>query len=349
MSKVCIISLGCARNLVDSEVIAGGLKRKGNKIVDIDHADIALVNTCAFIKEAKEESINVVLDLINLKKEDKLKKILVAGCLTQRYKQQLLRHLPEVDAFIGIQSLNHTLDRFPLAASHYAYVKISEGCINNCSFCAIPSIKGSFVSRSIESILGEVKTLDARFCREINIIGQDISAYGLDLYKKFRLVELLQQILFIRENSEWIRILYLSPERVSKQLMNLIASSQRIVKYVDIPLQHVNNRILKSMGRNFTSSSIHRLIQTIRDTIAGVALRTSLIVGFPGEGEKEFSQLLKFIQDNHFERLGLFMYSREEDTAAYSFKGHVPERTKEKRYNIIMSKQQDIAREINQR
>ncbi len=350
MKRVGILSLGCARNLVDSEILAGRLKNKGYQIVDIDKADIALVNTCAFIKEAKEESIQAILDLIEAKSEGRIKRIIVAGCLTQRYKDKLLRHLPEIDAFLGVISLNHAQAHFRLSPAHYAYVKICEGCINRCSFCAIPTIKPRLTSRKIKSVIDEIKTLEARDgIAEINLIGQDITAYGRDLYGEFRLVNLIKQILKNSKRANWLRLLYLSPERLSDELIELVASQPRIVKYVDLPLQHINNRILKLMQRRIDSYRIFKLIDKIRKKIPGAAIRSSLIVGFPTETDKEFKELLDFVQRARFERLGLFMYSREEGTPAYDFGGQIPQRIKEKRYNIIMSAQQEIARQVNQR
>lgn len=352
--------MGCARNLVDSEVLAGRLKRKGYELLNLDtirnsisnaedKLDIALVNTCAFIKEAKEESIQTILDLIEAKKEGRLRRIIIAGCLSQRYGRQLIKHLPEVDAFQGVISLNHSQARFYLSPRHYAYVKICEGCINQCSFCAIPKIKSKFTSRQIQSITQEIKTLDSRGCREINLIGQDITAYGWDLYREFRLVDLIKQILKNSKKANWLRLLYLSPERLSEELIQLVAASPRIVKYIDLPLQHINNRILKLMHRKINSSQIFKLIDKIRKKIPGVALRSSLIVGFPTETDKDFRELLDFIKEIRFERLGLFMYSREEGTQAFGFSPQIPQRIKEERYNIIMSCQQEIASQINQR
>ena len=360
MKKVGILSLGCARNLVDSEIIAGRLRRKGYQIIDLDAAsntisnvpdiiDIALVNTCAFIKEAKEESIQTILDLIELKNEGRLKRIIVAGCLSQRYKEKLHRYLPEVDAFQGVISLNHFQDRFRLSPSYYAYVKICEGCINECSFCAIPKIKPRSKSREIQSIIHEIKMLDEQGCCEINLIGQDITAYGRDLYGEFKLVTLIKEILKNSKRINWLRLLYLSPERLNGELIELIASEPRIVKYIDLPLQHINHRILKLMRRNINSTQILKLIDSIRKRIPDVAIRSSLIVGFPTETDKEFKQLLDFIKKVKFERLGLFMYSREEGTQAFGFSPQVPQRIKKERYNRIMSCQQNIARQINEK
>ena len=359
-NRIGILSLGCARNLVDSEVIAGGLRKKGYQIVDLslqqlawerksDKLDTVFVNTCAFIKEAKEESIQAILDLVELKKQGRLKRIIVGGCLSQRYKRQLLKPMPEIDAFLGAISLNHAEKHFRFTPSHYAYVKICEGCINNCSFCAIPKIKTRFASLSPESVISEVQALERRGCREINLIGQDITAYGWDLHREFKLTTLIKQILKNSKKMDWLRLLYLTPERLSDKLIQLIASESRIVKYIDLPLQHINNRILKLMQRKISTSRIFELIERIREKIPHVAIRTSLIVGFPTETDKEFEQLLHFIKKVKFERLGLFVYSREEGTQAFGFSGQVPQKIKEKRYKIIMSCQQEIARQINEK
>lgn len=349
MQKIGILSLGCPRNLVDSEIILSRLKLKGYLIVDLKDADIGILNTCSFIKEAKQESIEAILDLIDLKKQGQLKKILVYGCLTQRYKEKLLASFKEVDAFVGCISLNHTKKSCSLTPKHYAYVKICEGCINNCSFCIIPKIKGKFTSRSIESIIEEVRVLDRQSVVEINIIGQDISLYGKDIYGKCKLTELLKSILNNTRNIDWIRLLYLNPSYITDDLLALIRNEERILKYIDLPIQHINNRILKLMNRDTTKIEILKLIDKIRKGIPEVAIRTSLIVGFPTETDREFRQLLKFIEEVKFERLGVFIYSREEDTAAYNFKPQIPESVKNERFNIIMSRQQEIAQKINEK
>lgn len=347
--KIGVLSLGCARNLVDSEVILGRLKAKGYPIVDVEEADIALVNTCAFIKEAKEESIEAILDLIELKKLGRLEKIIVAGCLVQRYKQRLLKLLPEIDAFMGTISLNHNQARFRITPGHYAYVKICEGCINYCSFCTIPKIKPEFKSCPLGTIISEVKKLDEQGCCEVNLIGQDITAYGWDLYGEFKLTGLIREIIKSSKKIHWLRLLYLSPERIGDELIELIAAHPRIVKYIDLPLQHINDRILEKMNRRMTKEKILRLINKIRKQIPNIAIRTSFIVGFPGETERQFCELLEFIKKTKFERLGLFLYSREEETSAAGFRGQIPQKLKEERFRIIMSAQQEISRSINEK
>ncbi|OGX43826.1 MAG: ribosomal protein S12 methylthiotransferase RimO [Omnitrophica WOR_2 bacterium RIFCSPLOWO2_12_FULL_46_30] len=349
-NKVGILSLGCPRNLVDSQNLLGCLSRKGYQIVDIQDAEIGLVNTCSFIEEAKKESIEAILGLIDLKKEGRLRKVIVAGCLVQRYKEELLPNLEEIDAFVGRMALsNENKESFPLTPRHFAYLKISEGCNHTCSFCVIPKIKGHLQSRRMESILEEVRIMDNVGKREINIIGQDASAYGLDIYKKLELSRLLRKISASLKNVRWLRLLYLHPQHLTDGLMRLIADEPRICKYVDLPLQHINNRILKTMRRRTDKRKIMQLLAGLRKRIPGVAVRTSLLVGFPGETEKEFSELLSFVKEQQFERLGVFRYSREEGTPAFSYPGQVPEKLKEERFNIIMQEQQEISRRLNQK
>ena len=348
-NKIGILSLGCPRNLVDSESILGRLDFKGYPIVDIEKADVAIVNTCAFIEDAKRESIDAILDLIALKKEGRLKKIIVYGCLSQRYKNDLRNELPEVDAFVGRVSLNHELKRSPLTPKHYAYLKICEGCINNCSFCIIPKIKGKFSSLDEDSILDKVESFAKERVSELNIIGQDITGYGLDLYGETKLDSLLEKIVRHSGGIGWIRLLYLYPSRISDKLLKLITESPKICKYIDLPIQHINNRILKLMHRQTNGKDILMLIDKVRKMVPEVAIRTSLIVGFPSETDKEFKELLKFIEDMRFERLGAFIYSREEDTRAFVFKKQIPEKIKQERINTLMLCQQNISTEVNKK
>jgi len=365
-----ILSLGCPRNLVDSEGILGRLNFKGYSIVDMDKAEAAILNTCAFIEDAKTESVDAILDLIDLKRKGKLKKIIVYGCLVQRYKDALIKELPEIDAFVGRVSFpaklsttqtgsrllskidwreNHSLGRFPLTPSHYAYLKICEGCINNCSYCVIPRIKGRFNSLQMDSILKKVERFNQDKISELNIIGQDITGYGVDLYKIPKLTELLKRIVKITKNIGWIRLLYLYPNRVTDELIELVRGEPKICKYIDLPIQHINDRILKLMQRHTKKKDILRLVDKIRKRIPGVALRTSLIVGFPSEQDEEFEELLTFIKEIRFERLGAFVYSREEGTKAFDFKKQVPDKIKRERFNAIMSCQQKISQDINKK
>ena len=346
--RVWMVSLGCPRNLVDSEYIMGRMRKKGYPAArDIDKADIAIVNTCAFIEDAKRESIDTILDLVRLKKEGQLKEVLVYGCLPERYKEELRKEFPEVDAFVGRASLDHSTDILQLTPKHYAYVKICEGCINNCSYCVIPRIKGKFTSLDMEAVLKRVRKLDAKRISEVNIVGQDISGYGMDLYAGKKLTGLLARMLKETRNIGWFRLLYLYPSRVSNELLDLIADEPRICKYIDLPIQHINDRILKLMRRNTTRKDITELIAKVRKKIPGVAIRTSLIVGFPSETEKEFKELVDFIEEVKFERLGAFTYSREEGTSAYDFNGQITTRLKNERLDTIMSRQQLVSEKIN--
>jgi len=348
-NKVGILSMGCPRNLVDSEGILSRLNLKGYPIVDMQEADVAIVNTCAFLEDAKRESIDAILDLISLKREGRLKKVIVHGCLTQRYKNALRKELPEIDAFVGRVSLNHELKRFSITPRHYAYLKICEGCINNCSFCVIPRIKGKFASLDMDSVLKKVRSFDKDKVSEINIIGQDITGYGMDLYGDTKLEPLLEQIVKYSGNIGWIRLLYLYPSRISDRLLKLIAREPKICKYIDLPIQHINNRILRLMHRQTNRKDILMLIDKVRKMIPGVAIRTSLIAGFPSETDKEFKELLKFTEEVKFERLGVFIYSREEGTRAFALKKQVPEKIKQERMNTMMLRQQYISTEVNKK
>ncbi len=346
-TKVGILSLGCPRNIVDSEIITSRLDLKDFQIVDINQAEIAIINTCAFLQEAVTESIDKILDLIELKKQGVLRKIIVCGCLPSRYKSKLIRSLPEIDAFVGPQKLtNEFRPTLKLTPRHYSYVKISEGCLNKCSFCVIPKLKGKFSSRSIASILEEVKSIDKGRTGEINIIGQDISQYGLDLYKEYALDRLLRQICKNLKHIRWIRLLYLHPCHITDKLIRLIAGEKAICKYIDLPLQHINDSILKKMNRRISKRQIIDLIIKIRKAIPNVAIRTSFIVGFPGETDKQFQELLEFIEEMRFERLGAFLYSREEGTPAYDFKQQIDEKIKRKRFDQLMNLQQSVATKL---
>jgi len=347
--KVGIVSLGCPRNLVDAESMLGRLTLKGYPIVDIAGADIGIVNTCAFINDAKAESIDAILGLVNLKKQGRLKKIIVSGCLTQRYQKELLKELPEVDALVGAPSLNHALCRFPLTPKHYAYLKICEGCINNCSYCIIPRIKGRFNSLQPKDILDKVKLFNQERISELNIIGQDITGYGIDLNGKLQLSSILKKIAKNSSNIGWIRLLYLYPARVGDDLLEVIKNEARVCKYLDLPIQHINGRILRLMRRSTQKKDILGLIAKIRRKIPEAAIRTSLIVGFPSETEKEFRELLDFVREARFERLGVFMYSREEGTAAYNFSKQISSKIKEERFNAIMAVQQKISASSNKK
>lgn len=356
--KVGILSLGCPKNLVDSEAILGEFVKKGYRVADeVAKSDIAIVNTCAFIEDAKTESVDAILDLIQLKKEGRIKKIIVAGCLPQRYGKILRKEFSEVDAFLGVRdfSRNEPEIRSLITPPHYAYVKISDGCDNKCKYCIISKIRGPYRSRVIDSVLGEIKALydnSGGRLKEINLISQDLTYYGKDLYGRISLTGLLRRFQtdeFIKstKNLKWIRLLYAHPRHFTDELIGIIKDSCRICKYVDLPVQHINDKILKAMGRKVTKRRILELIFKLRKEIPGIAIRTSLIVGLPGEGEKEFWELLKFMKEMKFERLGIFTYSREEGTPAYNFNGQVSEKEKKLRFDEAMKLQQEIAGEVN--
>ncbi len=346
LRNVGIITLGCARNIVDSQKIIGELKRDGYEFVsDIKDADMAIVNTCAFVEDAKLESIETILDLIELKKKGRLKRIVVAGCLSQRYRDELVSEFSEVDEFIGVQPLyrDEAPQDISLTPPHFAYLKICESCYHKCSFCVIPQIKGKFSSRSIDSILKEVQKLNRRGIKELNIIGQDITAYGIDIYGDRLLPQLLKSIISVAEDIEWIRLLYLHPVNITDELIDLIAAEDKICKYVDIPLQHINDDILFKMNRNTEKKYILDLIRKIRDRISDVCIRTTFIVGFPSETDEQFSELMEFVDEIRFNRLGAFMFSREEGTPAYSMSDQIPDEIKAMRYDALMRLQQEIS------
>jgi ribosomal protein S12 methylthiotransferase len=360
-AKVSIINLGCARNLVDTQTILGRLQRHGHCIVGLDQSDVAIVNTCAFIDEAKKESIDTILDLIALKKKGRIKKIIVAGCLAQRYSKELRREFKEVDAFMGVQKLDR--EWIPgsesrgiktgivegLTPRHLAYVKICESCYNRCRFCIIPAIKGKFVSRSMESVVREVEHLDSQGVKEINIIGQDITAYGMDIYREKALAGLLRKVAAAAKGIQWIRLLYTFPAHVTDDLIGTIAREPKICKYIDIPLQHISDKLLLSMNRSITARQTKDLIRKIRSRIPGVYLRTTFIVGLPGETQDDFEELMQFVREEQFDRVGAFLYSREEGTPAYDMPGQVPEEIKKRRWDALMALQREISRSLQER
>ena len=350
--KVGVINLGCARNLVDSQTILGNLKRQGHRITtDVAGADMVVVNTCAFIEESKKESVDTILDLIELKKQGKLKKIVVAGCLAQRYSRELAEEFKEVDAILGVQKLDR--ENIPAQVSltprHFAYLKICESCYNRCSFCIIPSIKGKFVSRSMESVVREIKQLDDRGVKEVNIIGQDITAYGMDIYREKALARLLKEMVAVTKNIRWVRLLYAFPAHVTDELIDVIAGEDKICKYLDIPLQHISGHLLKAMNRNMTTRQTMALIRKLRTRIPEASLRTTFIVGFPGETQEDFEELLRFVEETRFDKAGGFAYSREEGTPAFEWPDQVPENIKKKRLDKLMKVQRGISQSVQER
>ncbi len=347
-----IISLGCPRNIVDSGHLAAQFKRKGYFFKESAiGVDTLIINTCAFIDDARRESIDTVLKAIDAKKDGSVKRIVVAGCLPERYKSELKKELPEIDEFRGVLDFNPVIENnsaVRLTPLHYAYVKISEGCRNRCTYCIIPYLKGPYKTRTIKSIIKEAVRLIQQGVKELILVGQDTSLYGIDLYGEKKLAVLLKKLSSVSDNI-WIRLLYCHPANLEKEVISVIADSNNICKYIDLPVEHISDKILRRMGRRIKKKEIISLIRYIRMVMPGAALRTSIIVGFPGETEKEFRELLAFIEDVRFERLGLFTYSREEGTPAYRYEAQISERQKEDRFNQIMHLQQGISEEINKK
>jgi len=347
---VSMISLGCPRNLVDSENILSGFKKKGYRLVRGNlKSEILIINTCAFIEDAKIESIGAILKAIDAKKEGHVKKLIVAGCLSERYKYELAKELKEVDEFMGVLAFKKADDgNLKLTPNYYSYIKISEGCANRCAYCIIPYLKGDYKSKPIGSIKNEAIGLIKKGAKELILIGQDTSLYGIDLYGKKRLADLLKELAGISKDT-WIRLLYLHPAHLDKETISVLKDNENICKYIDLPLEHINDRILRQMARPANREKIKKLIDYIRKEIPGACIRTSFIVGFPGETDKEFKQLVSFIKEMRFERLGVFKYSREEGTPAYDYKNQISEKEKAERFNALMSAQKDISKKINER
>ena len=380
--NVGFVSLGCSKNLIDTEVTIGLFKDHNYTIVNNpSKADIIVINTCGFIEEAKEEAINTILEMAEYKKKN-CKYLIVMGCLVQRYCKELEKSLPEVDLFIPIQEydklwniienyiklnkksenketskkiseikqmpmLKQTefLNREITTGKNYAYIKIGEGCSNKCTYCAIPYIRGPFVSRKMEDIIEEAKMLAKKGIKELIVIAQDTTKYGVDIYGKSKLAELLEELSKI-EDIKWIRFLYSYPEGITQELIDLVATNNKITKYFDIPIQHISNKILKTMNRKTSKQQIESLIKNIREKIPNVVLRTSLIVGFPGETKDDFIELQDFIKKANFDRLGTFMYSKEDGTPAEKLPNQIHGNTKKSRYNKIMKIQNEISKQI---
>lgn len=367
--KVKVVTLGCEKNLVDSEIMAGLIHERGYSLVeDKEEATIIIVNTCGFIDAAKEESVNTILDMAELKQTANLKALIVSGCLTQRYKEQLMEEMPEIDGIVGtgdFHNINEIVDaalagkkpiyvgnpifnyeqilpRRVTTPRYTAFVKIAEGCDNACTFCSIPIMRGKFRSRSMESIIAEVTGLASQGVREVSLIAQDSTNYGTDLYDGFQLPALLNKVSEV-PGIEWVRLHYTYPGFFTDELIETIATNPKVCKYVDVPLQHSEDSILKRMRRPGRQKDARELIRKIRDRIPNVALRTSIIVGFPGETEEDFDALKQFITEMEFDRLGVFTYSLEEDTPAARLPGHLPEDIKEFRANTLMELQRSIS------
>ena len=369
MPKVGMVSLGCPKNLVDSEVMLGLLARQGYELTPrAEDADVLVVNTCSFIEPAKQESINTILDMAEHKKTGTAKKLVVAGCLVERYRQQILKEIPEVDYVIGTNELERVLEACQLdgagresqqtaepylyheftprilsTPSYSAYIKIAEGCDHPCSFCVIPQMRGRFRSRRFESVVREAEQLAAQGVREITLVGQDTTSYGEDLGLRDGLPQLLRELGRIPE-LVWVRFLYCYPNRVTEALIEAVAETPKVAKYFDIPLQHASRKVLKEMKRGSSGKHFLKMLQKIRSTIPDAALRTSLIVGFPGETEEDFQDLLDFVKEAEFDHLGVFLYSNEETCGSYSHPQQVPAALARRRQKKLMTAQRRISR-----
>ena len=372
--SVGMISLGCAKNRVDAEMMLYTLRDAEYKIVDDPAmADVALVNTCGFIDSAKQESINEILELAKLKEEGQIKALVAVGCLAERYKEQMMAEIPELDAVVGIggnsgiaKVIERVLEKqrveefpdkrkLPLEGGriqsteyYYAYLKIAEGCDNHCTYCAIPMIRGAYRSRKIENLVEEAENLAQNGVKELIVIAQDTTKYGIDIYGKYMLAELLRRLCKI-ESLEWIRVLYCYPEAITDELIDVFATENKLLKYIDIPLQHCNEKVLKRMGRGGNREQISELINKLRNKVPEIVIRTTFITGFPGETEEQFDELASFAKEMKFERMGCFAYSCEEDTPAARLPEQISDEVKEHRADILMEQQQFIMDDYNQK
>mgnify|MGYP001184963546 CR=1 FL=1 len=370
--KIGFISLGCPKNQVDTEVMLSLLDKAGYELTgDEKEADVIVINTCAFIESAKRESIDSILDVAELKKHGNLKGIVVCGCMAQRYADEIERELPEVDAIVGTGSIREIAEAVKAAAegsrfrsvkpnaeaplggeriitttSHYAYLKIAEGCDNRCTYCAIPLIRGPFRSRPMEELVEEAKTLERSGVRELLLVAQDTTRYGLDLYGEYKLVELVRKIT-AETSIPWIRLMYCYPDKITDELVGELRDNGRLVKYIDLPVQHISDKVLRAMNRRGGSEAVRSAIKKLRENVPGIIIRSTAIVGFPGESRADFEELCEFIKEVRFDRFGAFTYSREEGTPAYDMPGQVPEKEKRRRLDRLMEIQLEIHEEKN--
>ncbi len=376
--KIGFVSLGCPKNQLDTEVMLHEVATAGYEITpeDID-ADVIIVNTCAFIESAKKEAIDNILDVAWLKKNRHLKAIIVTGCLAERYGEEIFKELPEVDAVLGVGSIHNIVeaieavttkkkkgssqkyfshedknavrlggDRVLTTPDYTAYLKIAEGCDNRCAYCAIPSIRGKFRSRPMEDLIAEAKQLEGLGVKELVIVAQDITRYGLDLYGKYALAELLEK-LTAETSIPWLRLLYCYPDKITDELIAVMRDNPRVLKYIDLPLQHISDRMLSSMNRHGDGAMIRSVLEKLRREVPGIVIRTTFIAGFPGETEEDFEELCRFIKEQRFDHAGVFAYSREEDTPAYDFPDQIDEQVKQDRVDILMRAQMEINEELN--
>lgn len=366
--KIGFVSLGCSKNLIDTEMMLAHLDNADYEITgDAAEADAVIINTCGFIGDAKQESVDTIKEMAKLKKSGKLKKLIVAGCLAERYRERILEKMPEVDAVTGVGGIHSIADivrrafeagktasfedyektdidgeRMLTTDAYSVFMRISEGCNNRCTYCAIPMIRGKYRSRTMDSIIEEAQDLEAAGCRELNLIAQDTSCYGIDLYGKSVLPELLRRL--SKETTiPWIRLFYCYPDKITDELIAEIRDNPRILHYIDIPIQHINDAVLKRMNRHGSRALIESVIERLRREIPDIVIRTTAIVGFPGETEEQFEELLEFVKDIRFNRFGAFAYSREENTPAYDLPDQIDEQVKQDRYDAVMSAQADIS------
>lgn len=370
--KVGMISLGCPKNQVDGEIMLEKLNKSGFAIVPtIEDSDIVIVNTCGFIEDAKKEAIENILEVAQYKEAGIISAIVVTGCLAERYQDEILKEIPEVDAVVGVgadrdivkvcqkAALGITTSFFPKkeylllegermlsTPSHWAYLKISDGCDNKCSYCAIPGIRGGYIERPIESILDEAKSLADDGVKEIILVAQDTTKYGLKLYGEYKLAELLKKLVKI-EGIQWIRLFYCYPDRVTDELIDVIAKEEKVCSYIDIPLQHCNKKILSDMNRNGSFESLKELLKKMKAKIPDLSLRTTFMVGFPGETDEQFEELCRFVKEMKFDKMGCFAYSPEEDTPAFDFKNQIDEDVKKRRAEVLMDIQYSITEKAN--
>ena len=357
---VNIITLGCSKNLYDSETLAGQLEKQGREVSHEGHGNIVVVNTCGFIGDAKEQSVNAILEQVERKRRGEIDRLYVSGCLSQRYMDELRGELPEVDGFYGVNDMKAILavlgadykkelagERLLSTPQHYAYLKISEGCDRACSYCAIPLIRGKHISRPVEELIEEARILASKGVKELILIAQDLTYYGMDLYGRRRLADLMRGIAEV-DGIEWIRLHYAYPNGFPEDVLEVMASEPKVCKYLDIPLQHISDRILKSMKRGSTKEQINALLDKIREKVPGVALRTTLIVGYPGETPEEFEELKAWVREQRFDRMGCFAYSEEEGTSAAQLEDDVPDEEKQRRVEELMEVQREISLQKNE-
>ena len=361
--RVAMVTLGCPKNQVDSEVLAGQLMKGGMTLVgDMEEADMILINTCGFIEKAKKESISSILEAVSLKENGRDKKVYVWGCLSERYPDQIRKEIPEADGYFGVEPyedigrmlLGRTYQWYTEAyghrilstPSHTAYLKIADGCDHRCTFCAIPGFKGKYRSREVKSLVAEARVLAEKGIKELTLVAQDTTAYGSDFTDGTTLVTLLSELVSVK-GIEWIRIMYAHPSHLMENIIEFMAEEEKICRYLDVPLQHISDSVLKAMGRGMNSVSIRTLVDTLRERIPGLVLRTTFIVGFPGETDEDFDELLDFVRTVRFERLGVFVFSPEEGTEAFQMHSTIPLPVAEERYRILMETQQGVSRKIN--